>query len=429
MPRIDALRKMQAELVKRGEANLAAARKDSRVLTVEERTAAEKIQAELDGVRADLRIEQGQMDAERDLRDGLTAAGDQAPSTPKPFRTIGDQLRAVVAHAVDHTTDPRLLEVQAGPAGMNEAVAGDGGFLVQQDFSAELLRLVYETGILPGRCRRLPIGPNSNGMKINAVNETSRATGSRWGGVQAYWAAEAGTKTPSAPKLRQISIDLKKLIGLCYATDELLQDAVALDGWIRQAFTEEFGFQLDDAIYAGDGAGKPMGATVCPARVTVAKEAGQAAATIVAENIEKMYARILPQSLSRAEWYINQECWPQLFKLSHAVGTGGVPMFVPAGGLSNAPAGTLLGRPIVPIEQASALGTEGDLSLLDLQAYLLAEKGGMQAATSIHVKFVTDETAFRFVVRVDGQPIPIAPITPYKGTATLSPFVTLATRA
>ena len=54
-------------------------------------------------------------------------------------------------------------------------------------------------------------------------------------------------------------------------------------------------------------------------------------------------------------------------------------------------------------------------------------KGGMQAASSIHVQFVTDETAFRFVLRLDGQPLWHSALTPYKGSDTLSPFVTVAT--
>ncbi len=224
-------------------------------------------------------------------------------------------------------------------------------------------------------------------------------------------------------------MDLKKLIGLVYLTDELMADAVALEGYVQQGFAEEFGFQLDDKIVNGTGAGVPQGILTSPGRVSVAKETGQAAATVVASNIEKMYARLFAQSMSNAKWFINQEIWPQLFQLSHAVGLGGVPVFVPAGGISAAPFGTLLGRPIQPIEQAAALGTEGDITLWDPSRYLIIEKGGMEAAISMHVKFTTDETSLRFVLRVDGQPIDYKPVTPAKGTNTLSSIVTLATRS
>ena len=161
----------------------------------------------------------------------------------------------------------------------------------------------------------------------------------------------------------------------------------------------------------------------------VAKETGQAATTIVAENIEKMYARAVATRLGNYSWYMNQDCWPQIFQLSHAVGTGGVPMFVPAGGLTNAPAGTLLGRPIVPIEQAETLGTAGDIYFADLSRYILTDKGAMQSALSIHVRFIYDETVLRFVYRVDGQPEVNSALTPFKGTKTQSPFINLAVRS
>ena len=100
------------------------------------------------------------------------------------------------------------------------------------------------------------------------------------------------------------------------------------------------------------------------------------------------------------------------------------------GGVSQAPYASLFGRPVVPIEQCATLGDQGDIIFADLSNYILIDKGGIQSAMSIHVKFIYDESVFRFVYRVDGQPALASPITPYKGTAnTLSPFVTLAARA
>jgi HK97 family phage major capsid protein len=103
-------------------------------------------------------------------------------------------------------------------------------------------------------------------------------------------------------------------------------------------------------------------------------------------------------------------------------------MFLPAGGLNAAPYSSLFGRPIVPIEYASTLGTPGDITLADFSQYVLADKRGMQAATSLHVRFLTDEMTFRFTYRVDGQPLWHTALTPFKGANTKSPFVALAAR-
>jgi len=344
------------------------------------------------------------------------------------FNSFGEQMAAIMrAGLPGGHADPRLFNAASG---LNETVPSDGGFLVQQDFSNELLQQAFETGVLASRCRRIQISGSSNSIKINGIDETSRAS-TRSGGILAYWEEEAAEKTASKPKFRKIELTLKKLIGLCYATDELLEDASALEGVIRSGFVSEFGFRLDDAIYNGTGAGMPLGILNAGCLVTVGAEAGQAVDTVMAENVINMYSRLFASSRPSAVWLINQNVEPQLFTMSLAVGTGGIPVYMPAGGLSGLPYGTLFGRPVLPIEQAATLGDVGDIVLADLSGgYILAEKGGIKSDMSIHVRFVYDESCFRFVLRVDGQPIRATALTPYKGGAsfTQSHFIALEAR-
>jgi len=338
------------------------------------------------------------------------------------FANFGEQLIAVYNAAQPNrpVIDERLLN---SASGANESVPSDGGFLVQTDFATELLKNAYETGILAPKCKKIPISTNANGLKINALDDSSRANGARWGGIQTYWENEADQLIASKPKFRTMDLSLKKLTGLCYATDELLQDASALQSVITQGFAEEFGFKIDDVILNGTGSGQPLGILNSPALVTVEKENGQTDKLTV-ENLIKMWSRCWGRSRSNAVWYINQELEPYLYTLT----VGDKPVYIPAGGLSERPYGTLFGRPVVPLEQCSAAGTVGDIILGDMSQYLLIDKGGINAASSIHVRFLYDESVFRFIYRVDGQPIWNKPITPYKGSSTLSPFVTLAAR-
>jgi HK97 family phage major capsid protein len=344
------------------------------------------------------------------------------------FSSFGQQLVAVVnASRRGGSVDPRLFNAAAD--GLASSVPTDGGFLVQQDFVDGLLQDMISTGILAPKCRQQPISSNSNSIKINGVDETSRAS-TRYGGIKGYWADEASEATKSKPKFRKIELNLHKLMGICYATDELLADAAALEGFIRNAFPSEFAFLVDDAIIRGTGAGQPLGILNSGCLVTVTKETGQDADTIVAENVIKMSSRIFASSYLNANWYVNQMCMPQLYTMSIAVGTGGQLVFMPPGGLNQSPYGTLLGRPVIPIEQASALGDVGDIILADLNGYILAQKGGVQADVSIHVEFLTDQQVFRFILRIDGQPVRASALTPYKGGAgaTQSHFVALAAR-
>lgn len=376
-------------------------------------------------------------------------AGDQ------PWGNVGEQLMAIAKAGApgSQIREPRLRRcidgaidpVTKAPTGMGETVPSDGAFLVAQEFIPTLINRVYNAGVVISRCLKQAVGPNFNGFKIPAIDETSRVDGSRWGGVQAYWAAEAGTITASKPKIRQISIELQKLVGLCYVTDELLQDSMALEGYVMQWFPMEFGFKLDDAVINGDGAGKPLGILNSPGRVTVAKETNQPAAIIVTANVLKMFRRCWAPSWPNAIWFINQELMDQLITLVIPIGTAGALASLYGGcayqlpGLTapgNAyatgnqmPYGSILGRPVIPIEQCAAAGTEGDIILTDLSQYIVGDKGGINQATSIHVAFTTDQTAFRFVYRINGEPVWHSPLTPFKGSSTLSPYVTLATRA
>lgn len=338
---------------------------------------------------------------------------------------FGDLLTAVRRAKTTGQVDPLMIEASQGA---NEAILEDGGALIEKDIADGLLRRTFEVSRIGARVRRIPLSAKSNGLKINALKDDSRATGSRWGGLQTYWIGEGDSLTPKRPAFRQMNLQLKKLGGLLYATSEMLQDSVALAGVISEAFPDEFAFMVDDAIFEGVGTSTPLGFMNAGCKVTVAKETGQAARSILFDNITKMWARLPARSIPNAEWWINQDIMPALMALHQVIGTGGVPVFLPPGGLSGSPYGTLLGRPVIPIEYASTLGTEGDIVLADPTNYVMIDKGDIQYATSLHVAFVTDEQAFRFIYRVDGQPVDDKPITPFKGTDKQSTFITLATR-
>ena len=219
---------------------------------------------------------------------------------------------------------------------------------------------------------------------------------------------------------------------LIYSTDELLNYVSALERTIQAAATSELGFTLDDSILNGTGVGQPLGVLNAPSLVTVTKETGQGSGTILYENITKMWMRLLPRSQAAAVWLINPSAMQQLYQMNAAVGTSGVPVYLPASqSASNEPYSTLFGRPVVPCERCQALGTAGDIILGDFRnGYALAEKGGIDYAMSMHVRFIYDESVFRFVMRVDGQPVLGSAITPYKGGSSnsLGHFVVLQSR-
>jgi HK97 family phage major capsid protein len=350
------------------------------------------------------------------------------PTASGHFRNFGEQLQAIFKHYSSRggESDPRLVRA---PTGGSEVDPTGGGFLVQIDFATAIWMLAHDTGRILERVNKLPISANANGLKMPGVDETSRATGSRWGGVASYWIGEGTAVTPSRPKFRIIEFDLKKLMSVMYTTDEMLQDSALLGQVASQAFSEEIVFMTEDAVWEGTGAGMPLGIMNSPAKVTVPKESGQANGTVVSANIMNMWSRMWARSMPNAVWLINQDVTPQLLQLNQAVGTaGGQLVYLPPGGLSSVPYSMLYGREVIWTEYNSSLGTEGDVAFVDFTQYTLVDKNGVQVANSMHVAFLTDESVFRITYRVDGRPMWANPLTPFKGSATKSPFVTLANR-
>ena len=344
----------------------------------------------------------------------------------RKFTSFGEQLQAVHRAQVSGYRDPRLAEERA-VSGHSEGVPADGGFLVQSDFAAGIFKHAHDASVFFPRCQNTPV--QGNGLTINVVDESSRAAGSRWGGVLAYWKPEAGTATAQEVKLAQIELKLRKLIAIAYATDELLEDTSALGPMISQAFAEEIAFMVDDALFRGDGAAMPLGIINSPCFVSQAIESGQDADTLVFENLVNMWALLPPRSQQNAVWQIPQDAIPQLMLMTLDIGTAGVPVYLPPGGASGAPYGTIFGRPVIVNEFSAALGDANDVTLADWSQYQVITKGGLKAANSAHVKFAEDEMAFRFTYRVDGQPLWKSAVTPFKSSNDISPFIGLAERA
>lgn len=363
-------------------------------------------------------------------QDGIKA-NIRVASEEAPFKRSGDFFKAVQAHATNSLSEEqgnRLFAAQKAAVkatGLSEQVGTDGGFLVQTDVSSKWLERMYTTGNILSRVSRDTISSASNGMTFYGVNETSRVNGSRFGGVQGYWVGEAGAITKSTPQFRRFDLKLNKVAALVYATDEQLSDTPMLEGFLNRVVPQELQFKTEDAIVNGDGVGKPKGILNAQALVTQAAEGGQIATTFTLANAVKMRGRLWLGARENAAYFCNQDVEQQIFQMQ----VGSFPVYMSPGSAKNEPVPSrLLGFPVFPTEYNQTLGTVGDVIMADLSQYQVIDKGGVNSAASIHVQFLTDETAFRFIYRVDGAPAWQNVLTPFKGANTLSPFIALAAR-
>lgn len=375
-----------------------------------------------------------------------TAEGKENPPQSKKlgqnggFRSLGEFASAVHnACTLNGPVDSRLVRNDA--SGANETTGADGGYLVPPDYAAGVIDLIQEQSILLPQARRVTIAGN---RLIEAyLVESKRDDGHRHGGVLAYWKGEAQQYKASKPTFGERTTQLDKLTAICPVTEELLMDEPAIESTLDTKVAQEFAWKADAAIFGGSGSGSmPLGMvvpTTNAALVTVDKESGQAAGTVNVQNILKMWNRMPAQCRANAKWYINQDLELQLMQLmmgTDTVATSdsgvtvsfGGPPWLPAGAYGNEN-GKLLGRDVIPLEQAAAVGAVGDIAFLDATQYLIVERAGINKQTSMHMYFDTDEVAFKFSWRVGGRPDWMTAITGANSTIARSPYVALAARA
>jgi HK97 family phage major capsid protein len=368
--------------------------------------------------------------------EGSHIQGGHDHAVDRPFASMGEQLVAIARAQSPQGTfqgagivDPRLF---AGPTGASAGEPSTGGFFLRTGYSDQLLARAREESPILGMCNTIPIPEGTESIDLPVIEETSRATGSRWGGVRVYRKAEADTVTASKPKFGLLKIDTSEMMGIAYATERLLRNARTIEAVFGNAFASEFAFKATDEIIRGGGGAEFLGLLNAPATVSQAKETSQTAATVNFTNLIKMWARVHPKSQDRGVWLINTDVEPQLdvLAMQYTAGTDGIAVLPPRF-ITYDDKGVMRikGRPVLKLEQCATLGTVGDIIFADFNEYIVSPQGTVTGDSSMHVRFLYNEMTFRWNYYINGRPGWVSALTPFKGTATLSPFVTLATRA
>ena len=421
-------------------ANLRAKQADAQALINKEDATAEEIQAkakEIEAIQAKISAQEA-LDAGKEFDENGDEVIDKKPvNAPIPaepknpnapvnlFKNFAEQLRAVKNAAVNGVVDERLAKLNNAAAGMNESNPEEGGYAVQSDFAGMMMETAAKAGNILPKVDQYTISGNSNRVTWTEIDESNIAN-TVYGGVRVYWAAEAEQVSASQPKLTEREIKLQKLMGIAYDTYELDNDSNFTSQLYTRAFSLAIQRELENCIISGTGAGKPLGFLKSGNLVSVAKEANQANDTVVWENISKMYHNALNPSDSNYVWLMHPDVSEQLDFLSFPIGTGGVPVYLPAA--QQGAVTTLKGHSVIESDLCSAIGDIGDINYVDLSQYMLITKGGIQSDSSMHVQFLSAQNCFRFIFRANGMPKKNKALTIKNSTKTRSPYITLAAR-
>jgi len=414
------------------------------ILTNPESTAEDKAKVpqmieDAKGLQAEAAQLKDVVDGASELKDFAQAAADEQqaddpPDVPSDFKSWDQFLysawRANHKDASFRKVDPRLKRLVEEKAEghqtkqMVESVGASGGFLVPTDFLAQLQAVMGESALV--RNRATIIRMRRRQIELPVLNQTGTTAGRpHWyGGMRSYWAEEATEKTETEPGFQKVSLTAHKLIMLTHASDELVDDsAISIADFLSgpMGFAGCIAWNEDYTFINGTGVGQPLGVIPAPATITVARAVGGA---IGWPDLANMVENFLPSG--RGVWFITQSAMADLIQLSGPAGNASY-IWVPnaAGGVP----GYLLGMPVIWTEKCPLIGNAGDVILADWRYYLIGDRQATTVESSQAPKWEYDETSWRAVHRVDGQPWLSAPLTYQDGTTQVSPFVILGDKS
>jgi HK97 family phage major capsid protein len=302
--------------------------------------------------------------------------------------------------------------------------------LVPPAFIAGILDAALDEEVIRPNATVIPM--SSNELDTAGFDFQDGTSGKR-GGLLLTWGPEAGTLNEQQGKTRKVSFKAIKANILCRVSSELTEDVPAFDRQLSVAMTRAVASGLDGAFLSGTGAGLPLGILNSPALITVAKESGQAAATLFLQNLAKMLAKLTPASYKRSTWLVHPTVLPSLLQLTVVVqnvaGTENV-----GGGLAAAVVQgadgqlRIYGRPAAVTDACSVFSSAGDVVLADLTQYAIGMRRDARVEVSSDRYFETDEIGFKLTLRLDGQPLASAATKLRDGTNTVSPFIALGAR-
>jgi HK97 family phage major capsid protein len=410
------LGKPEAEQVKAIDAIIA----DSNELKTKFTEAEKEIAAlKADVLKLDSALTEKKLPAEQQPKNdfGFTSFGDFAKAVSRENRGVDDRL-------IKHQNYQKEKRAKAAGDGMQVWDDSEGGFTIPEQFIPTLLK--FDPNLINLAGRSFQFDMSSPIAHIPTIVSTTHAGGAVYGAIVSYFKSEEALLTESKPVFGEITLTANKLTTLAYVTDEMMTfSPSSLSSLLEPMFQNAIQWKLDQKIINGTGAGEPRGLLASACKIANTRDT---AAHIMGVDIPAMWSRMPMNLKGDAIWLISPNAVPDLMTANIVIGLGGQLVYMPPGGFSQAPYGTIYGKPVIETEHCPALGTAGDLILVNLKQYLFGRAvsaSGSGMVASIHLKFDYAQTAFRILMYVDGQCWWSSALTPANSGATLSPIVVL----
>lgn len=309
-------------------------------------------------------------------------------------------------------------------AALAEHSGVSGGYLVPKDLYADLLDDVSEQAIVRPNAMVLPMKTLTLDVPLpDATTAQAAGTSPFFGGLKPAFAVEGAARAESEPALRSVRLTAYDLTCYALSSNTLAQDAPGLEAWLRKLFASAIAWYEDYYFLNGTGLGQPVGLLKGAGVKTVTRETSSQFTIL---DAAKMCAALIPSSWTRALWTVSPTVWQYTARLSASGGAG----FQTNQPLPDQPGAQYCINGIwgVTTEKTPAVGTQGDVALLDMGLYLIGDRGALEIAASDQepTAYLKNQTVWRVTERVDGQPMLNSTVTLADASTTASAYVVLS---
>lgn len=377
---------------------------DIRALEMRAQSAAEFTpEAEIARQGGDAELTRFDVSDKGEFRNMKDAKGEMRRDIIKVFGSIGSYIRAVSKGPANSSEAEALRKLDVQTRTITGSTNG-GEYLLPLTQEPDIFSVANtQVGLfqyarkynVPGRTLRIPYLIQDEGTAV-----LNRPMAGKIANVTIV--GEGDLKPSREPSFGQRLLTMYKYAAITEFGDEILADDFT--GELPSEVTTAVGGQIvnkmnEDITIDGSGTSQPLGALNVNngALISVARDT---AGAFLAPDAFEMYTKHThgPNSV----WMVSRGVLPQLFAMQTTNNT----MVTWISNLRDKPQMLLLGIPVVVTDLLPALGTEGDVALVNGDFYAMGLRQALTVESSIHFKFTNDITTYRFVARGGGIPLP-----------------------
>jgi HK97 family phage major capsid protein len=385
MSYLDSLSEAQKRDLHEARGYLERAETEKRELSVEERTAWDALNAQMDSRQDHINEVRAAEQRDAAVAKSMSFAPEvRAEAAPREERSDNDILRAMARGEIrSHTFERRALSTDTSTKGPETVAEG---------FLDQVQRKLLTTGpMLDGSVVNLLNTAGGNDIKVPV--EQTRPSGTA--------VAEGATFAVSDPTFANITLRAHKIGTLVVASRELVEDTgIDLQAFLGGQIGVALGTAVNSVLTNGTGTVQANGIVTAAGSGVTGAAGGTPAGVFTSDNLIALMHSVdsLYAAQPSAGWMMSRATMGAVRSLKGAEG------YLFQTYAAEGMVGSLLGYPVAENPYVPAIGADAKSVLFgDLGAYITRVVGGIEIVRSDEAYFLSDQIAWRASIRVDGD--------------------------